>query len=247
KTGVFQMKQRPRTVSKIPTKKENTNKKRQEDGKETKTIDTSLLKKNDLTMILVGAGVITLLIFVIFFFSSGSKKDSTAAVPSGSILVTKLEKRLTQLEDQLMVEDAKTPDGGKTLLETAQASKKTSDFEPVKQRVERLETAFSVKFDSISDRLDKIEQSISVLRRSSIVTVKTAPAKKKVVTKTPVKKPVQKTVKKKVDKSMFHTVLKKETLYSISKKYNTTVAQLRKLNKLTEKSKIFPGDTLLIR
>ncbi|MCP4760335.1 MAG: LysM peptidoglycan-binding domain-containing protein [archaeon] len=46
---------------------------------------------------------------------------------------------------------------------------------------------------------------------------------------------------------MFHTVKKKETLYSIGKQYNITIDQLRKLNKLSKGAKIYPGDNLLVR
>ena len=42
-------------------------------------------------------------------------------------------------------------------------------------------------------------------------------------------------------------VEKQDTLYSISKKYNTTIDQLRKLNKLSKGATIYPGDKLLVR
>lgn len=43
-----------------------------------------------------------------------------------------------------------------------------------------------------------------------------------------------------------HVVKKGETLYSISKQYGLSVAQLRSINKLSENAAIFPGQTLKI-
>ncbi len=238
------MKTKGKPASKIPTTKENTNKKRQTEPKEGEPIDTSLLKKNEFTVILIGAGLVTVLIFLVFFFSSGPKKESKPAVAStAASSFNDLEKRLSLIEASI-----KNADLGdeKTLLEVAQSDNNT-EIEPFKQRVERLETAFSVKFDSISDRLSRIEQRVSELTRKSWSSAAKKTPVKKTTTKTPVKKVVKKTEKKEQDLSMFHTVQKKETLYSISRKYKTTVAKLRQLNKLDEKSKIFPGDTLLIK
>ena len=46
---------------------------------------------------------------------------------------------------------------------------------------------------------------------------------------------------------VIHQIQKGETLYNISKRYKTTVDQLRRLNKLSKTAKIFPGDNLIVQ
>jgi LysM repeat protein len=60
---------------------------------------------------------------------------------------------------------------------------------------------------------------------------------KKASAKAPARKPA----------TRYHTVRKGETLYSISKKYNTSVNALRKLNHLSANDKIYPGTNILVR
>ena len=107
----------------------------------------------------------------------------------------------------------------------------------LKDRLARLETAFTVKLDSLIERMETNEKNISLLKNKPVI-------KPKEKSKPKVSIPVKKAVKK---KSMFHTVIKKETLYSISKKYNISVEKLRKLNQLSKTAKIYPGDNLLVR
>jgi LysM repeat protein len=98
--------------------------------------------------------------------------------------------------------------------------------------------------------MGNMEKQLRVLRLKS----RTSPAKIK--TAVP-KKSSQKTASKKIVKkstvvtekkaAMFHTVKKGETLWSISQKYKTSVATLRKLNKMSSTATIYPGTNLLIR
>lgn len=93
------------------------------------------------------------------------------------------------------------------------------------------------------ERIGKIEKQISQL----IV-------KPDVIPDTPASKPgsadaasEKKVVKKEKKESIFHTVQKGETLFSISRKYNTNVETLRKLNNLSNDAAIFPGNNILVR
>ena len=54
-------------------------------------------------------------------------------------------------------------------------------------------------------------------------------------------------LKKEKKESIFHTVQKGETLFSISKKYNTSVEALKKLNNLPANAAIFPGNNILVK
>ena len=148
-----------------------------------------------------------------------------------------LEKRISALEKAGTME-------GKTIA--LDDKENAAGMGELANRVTQLETVSLVKFDSLVERLESLEKKIAQL--------KTAPVKPKPAVKAPVKKsppvakvPVKKAVKKEKKASIFHTVTKGETLYSISKKYKTTVPALKKLNNLSEKDKIFPGNNIIVR
>ncbi len=65
-------------------------------------------------------------------------------------------------------------------------------------------------------------------------------------TSTTVKKNTQKSLVKAKNGQLIHTVTAHETLYSLSKKYNTTISEIRKLNKLTTFS-LSEGQKLIIK
>jgi len=193
-------------------------------------LKTSLLKKNEFALILFGALLLTTLIFFIFFRSSDSKLEvveqnvSSAAFSDFEIRIQNIEKAL-QIEQDLKSE-------GVNIKESVM------EVNHIKDRLGRLETAFSVKFNSLIDRMGKIEKSILQLENKTVKKIVKKESEPKVVV------PVKKAVKK---KSQFHMVKKKETLYSIGKKYNISIDQLRKLNKLSKEATIYPGDNLLVR
>ena len=229
------MKQKGKPESKIRTTKTNTNKRKAPEApSKEKKFDASLIKKNEFAVILLGALLLTVIIFFVFFRSSEPKTDSRKQPMAGTSFA-ELEKRIEQIENTLQIQ-YKSCDPGSV-------NKKRSGVDPLKERVTRLETAFSVKFDSLVEQMEKLERNMMALKKKSA----SAPAPQK---KTVAKKsapPVKKTMTKSKKASMFHTVQKGETLYSISKKYNTTVSALRKLNNFSEKTKIYPGNNILIR
>jgi LysM repeat protein len=109
--------------------------------------------------------------------------------------------------------------------------------------VARLETAFSVKMDSMVERIGKIEKNISQLAAKSEISSEVHDAKPGPAAPAPEKK----TLKKEKKDPIFHTVQKGETLFSISRKYNTSVETLRKINNLSNDAAIFPGNNILVR
>jgi LysM repeat protein len=201
-------------------------KKGREAGGGTKKIEPSHLRKNEFAVILFGALLLTFIIFFFFFRSSGSQTESVNTNTSTQSFA-ELEKRIELLENILEILDSQGAAGD---------GMDVSSIGPVKKRVASLETAFSVKFDSLVKRMAAIEKNISELKKTSV-----AAQKSKLVAKqaTPVKQ------KKKT--GLFHTIKKGETLYSISKKYNTTVTKIRQLNKLSANANIYPGDSILVR
>ena len=213
--------------SKFFDKKSNINKKKSSESLDSdKKLKTSLLKKNEFALILFGALLLTILIFFFFFRSSDPKSEVVEQNVSNTAF-SDFEIRIQNIEKALQIEQG-------LKLEGVNIKESVTQVNHIKDRLGRLETAFSVKFDSLIDRMGKIEKSISQLENK---TVKKEPEPKAAV-------PVKKAVKK---KSQFHMVKKKETLYSISKKYNISIDELRKLNKLSKGATIYPGDNLLVR
>ena len=194
----------------------------------------SLLKKNEYAMILFGALALTIIVFFFFFRSSDSKTETVNSGASTASLAD-LEKRIENMEQAFQSQEKP---------ETGKAAESASAVDPVEERLARLETAFSVKFDSLSERMEKIEKTISLL---SAQPAKPSETTKPAVSEKKAAVPVKKAVKKEKATDMFHTVQKGETLYSIAKKYNTSVEALRKLNNLSAKDNIYIGNNILIR
>ncbi|MCD4677260.1 MAG: LysM peptidoglycan-binding domain-containing protein [Desulfobacula sp.] len=234
------MKFKEKPGSKIPTTKTNTNKKRISDvGDGEKKLDGSLLKKNEVALIILGALILIIIIFFFFFRSSNSKIDPAPKILSSTSFVD-FEKRIEKIEQALQLKEKQTPSAVNQSIVKKKSAKDVPGIDPLEERVTRLETAFSVKFDSLIERMVKIEKSILRLKNKPVATLTPKPVVKHVI-------PVKKAVKKEKKASMFHTVQKGETLYSISKKYNTSIASLRKLNNLSTNAKIYPGNNILIR
>jgi LysM repeat protein len=233
------MKFKSRSGPKIPTTQKNTNKKKEVDIAATPKPENnmSLIKKNEFALILLGALILTMVVFFVFFKSSDSSKAIDLKNTTGQSSSVNLEERIQILEKKI---DAlsntpgmdKNEEGGKAEL--------------LAQRVSRLEAAFAVKFDSVIERMAGIEKTLAQLKANSAKLAATPVVQKKVA-KTPPKKTSTVAAKSAAKKGVFHTVQKKETLYSISKKYNTTVAALRKLNNLSQNATIYPGDNILVK
>ena len=230
------MKLKETLETKIPTTKTNTNKKKLSEIPEgEKRTDMSLLKKNEFALILMGALLVTLIIFFFFFRTSDPDSPSVPADQAASS-TSDLESRMEKLEQALqgLGTSASSGEGG---------AKENVGINPLEERVARLETAFSLKMDSMVDKMGKIEKHIAQLTTKSeaapdVPEAKPGPA---------VAAPEKKIVKKEKKESLFHTVQKGETLFSISRKYHTNVEALRKLNNLPGDAAIFPGNNILVR
>ena len=182
----------------------------------------SFLRKNEFALILFGALLLTLIVFFIFFRADGSAPEK--AVPQAPSF-DQLEKRIQALEQGLALKQE--PVSGK----------------PLAARIGRVETALSLKMDALAEQVEKLESRLAAMEKAP----RPAKASPPVV---PVKKPAVKkpaATAKTPKAPMFHTVKKGETLYSIGKKYNISVSRLRTLNKLSEKTDIYPGTNLLVR
>lgn len=233
--------------------KKETNQKKNEPGVSAFESGTSLLKKNEFTMIIIAALVVTALVFFFLFRGSSTQESSEqgAVLTKGEDQIAPgFEDRISALEISL----AKiASSSGRN--ENQVASRAVSDLD---ERIRRIETAVNLKLDTLIERVDKLEG-----RLNKLAVVALTPPQKTVVNPEPkVKKPalapkkkVQVTKKKAVNPKaekpkktgQFHTVQKGETLWSISQKYKISVAAIRKLNNLAPEDKIYPGSNLLVR
>ena len=193
---------------------------------------TSLLKKNELSAIFLVAGVITLIVFFVFFKFTGEKSEDPAVAAAS---VQSIEERMVALEKLVNLQNPQ--------------SATHAPLDSYTARVERVEAALSVKFDLVANRLASLEKGLSgiekkVNKRLERSTQAKPPVKKVVKKPAPVKKaPAKGTTKA----AVLHTVKKGDTLYSISRRYKTSVKNLKALNKLAAKAEIFPGDKLVVR
>jgi len=238
------MKSKDKSVSKIATTQTNTNQKKKHKDPVSMGLGGSLLKKNEFTLIIAGALVVTIIVFFFFFRSSDSQTKNLPSL-SGNGSFGSLEKRIGAIEKAL--EKFQTGDMKDFISSTAIS---TTELAPVQQKVSRLEASVSVKFDSLIERMGKLEQEISALKKknTSRTQVKKATTSAKSSGKSQVKTALKKpnvTSEKKAP--IFHTVKKGETLWGISQKYKTSVADLRKLNKLSTTAKIYPGTNIMVR
>ena len=152
--------------------------------------------------------------------------------------VSALDTRVAALEEKLALPNS----GG-----MPDSKSQNKAVETLTQRVARLETAFSLKFDSMLDRLAGLEKRMAEMAATP---VSSAGSQKNTAVESTRKEtknaavPMKKAVKK---SNLFHTVKKGETLYSISRQYDTTVDRLRELNNLSQKADIYPGNNILVR
>ena len=100
------------------------------------------------------------------------------------------------------------------------------------------------QFNLLNDRMAKLETSITAKIDqliSELEVLKSTPVSKP---KTKAEAPQPAKQKQKEIKPTVHKVQAGETLYRISKHYGLTIDQLRKYNKLTPDTKIYPGQEL---
>lgn len=204
-------------------------------------LSISLIRKNEFALILGGALVMTLLVFFLFFRSSDSKtQDKSGAATIGSL--AELDTRIQAIEAALerIQRESDSSTDPKTALEAA--------LNPLHQTVSRIENTHTVKFDSLTERMGKLEQQILDLDKKPGTSVAKAspPAVTPKAVSPPEKKPAAKpTVQQ--DKKIFHTVQKGETLWGIAQKYQTSVDALRKLNKMPADAELHSGAKIQVK
>ncbi|HKL01667.1 MAG TPA: LysM peptidoglycan-binding domain-containing protein [Desulfotignum sp.] len=232
------MKQKDKPGVKNTAPQTSPNRKKKPAPSGPKAAGSSLLKKNEFTLIIAGALVATLVVFFLFFRTSDPQTPAVSSLP-GETVPEDLEERLSSLESGLENMQAKLTfavgDTNDASLEETLAR--------IQQQVSRIEAAAQIKLDSLTERMGNLEQKLSSVSKMAAASspVESQPADTKPV----VKKSTA--VQEKKSSGIFHTVKKGETLWRISQQYNTTVAALRKLNNLDPGADIYPGTNLMVR
>ena len=208
------------------------------------------LQKYEIIIMLLGAGIISVLIFFVFLKPSGDNNLFKTKNNTDPVTVEDFQKQVDRLADMVeksgLKEDRKTQ-GNKG---SASSTEETSNiaYNDHEKRIERIEASLSIKYETLASRISKLERSIANLSRKIDSNKKAGSAKvvKQPLVKTSKKTETKKAVSKKKE-SIFHTVKKGDTLYSLSKQYGTSVSQLEKINHLPKNANIYPGDNLLIK
>ncbi len=253
------MKPKAKSGSKMSAVENNANRKEKATPQGGFDLGGSLLKLNEFTLIILGALVVTVLVFFLFFRSPDPGHDKIqpqATVDSGmlqgevSAINSRLEQRIADIEVSLSRLAASSPEPA-----ASSTSGNIKALTALDHRITRLEQAVTLKLDTLMERLAQMDKELAALKKLPSVSksaerpplVETSKPEDSVAAKAPLKK-VATTIKKPKHKStIFHTVKKGETLWSISKAYNTNVGAIRKLNNMTAKDKIYPGNNIIVR
>ncbi|MFH1153491.1 MAG: LysM peptidoglycan-binding domain-containing protein [Pseudomonadota bacterium] len=204
----------------------------------------SLLKKNELVLILVGAALVTILAF--FIFTKPSDKSSTETMGKAEAMaIDDLNARIAHLEK--LVTELKTMPGSRDVGPQ-------SSLDAYQARLERIEAALAMKSDSLTRRFDSLESRFSSLVKTTEqqpapkTTAPTLPEKqvKPEVKPGPAPVPASAPPKETKAQAAVHVVGKGDTLYGIARKYKTSVPAILKLNGLSDKDSIHPGDRLSV-
>lgn len=208
------------------------------------------LKKYEIIIMLLGAGIISVLIFFVFLKPSEESNLFKTNQNSEQVTVEDFQNQIDRLVN--MVEKVASTDN-KDLVKKGSNKKApkqnaaNSVLADHAKRLERIEASLSIKYETLASRIKRLERSIDKLSRK-VDSKKTSPVSvvKRPSTKTSKKEETKKNVTPKKE-SIFHTVIKGDTLYSLSQQYGTGVAELEKMNHLPKNANIYPGDNLLVK
>ena len=186
---------------------------------------STILSRNPVRYLYWGLGIAVVtgvVLLVMLLFSNINESADLTRIKEMEQAIQRLEQRLEKYEG---IDEKVT-----RIWEQAKA------FEKFKTRFDRSEASTSL-------RMDHLAMSLDALQKKSDDTVKKVKAleRKPVAKKASVSPPPP---KKKSVKG--HTVAAGETLFSISRRYNLSVEQLKTINKLSEGAVIHVGQKLIV-
>jgi LysM repeat protein len=154
---------------------------------------------------------------LVVFFVSMAGKDNNIEVAR----IETLEKRLGSLEDRLFKMEG-------TDIQIKSVGQQDGKIEALQGKVLQLET-------DITSRMDRISTDLSKLSKKSSVSIKATPAPRG-----------KTTAKAAASQPLYHQVRSGDTLFGIGIQYGISVEEISKLNKLSSKKVIHPGQKLIV-
>ena len=149
--------------------------------------------------------------------------------PSAVAQINELEQKLEQLEQRLAKYDGMDE-------KVTRIWEQAKSFETFKTRFDRSEASMSLRMDHLAMSLDALQKKTDeTLKKVGNLEKIPKPALAPVISP-----PATKTAAK------VHVVAAGDTLYSISRKYNLSVDELRAINKLSKKTVIHVGQSLTV-
>ena len=180
--------------------------------------------------IVILGGIVLLLVIAFFALSSGSKNkqppDNTT--PATQATLSQLEQRIARLDGigkKIQLLEARDRELRKSLEE-----------------INRTESLLSQRVDQLSQVVDELQNSMT-LRSTSTEASPTAPAENRSYVEAP---PTITRMPFSLPEPQHHEVRPGDTLYSIAQRYNLTVDKLCRLNNMTPRQVIHPGQELLV-
>jgi len=171
----------------------------------------------------LGIAVVTgVVLLVMLLFSNINESADLTRIKEMEQTIQRLEQRLEKYEG---IDEKVT-----RIWEQAKA------FEKFKTRFDRSEASMSLRMDHLAMSLDALQKkSDETLKK--VVALEKKPVEKKAPASPP---PIRKNAVKS------HTVAAGETLFSISRRYNLSVEQLKTINKLSEGAVLHVGQKLIV-
>jgi LysM repeat protein len=182
--------------------------------------------KRSLKPVLIAGGGLLVAVIVVLMFLSGSPKSAEKDQ------LKSIETRLKQIEEKLA--KLEWIDTGMARLD-----RKEKDFAALSERMTQMESSMNRRIDQLGKEAVKPaakQEPVTARTESAPPRPEAAPAKS-----APASPKVEKDSKAKV-----HVVEKGETLYGISRRYGIPAEQLFKLNQLSPKDPIRPGQKLIL-
>jgi LysM repeat protein len=182
--------------------------------------------KRSLKPVLIAGGGLLVAVIVVLMFLSGSPKSAEKDQ------IKSIETRLKQIEEKLA--KLEWIDTGMARLD-----RKEKDFATLTERMTQMESSMNRRIDQLG------KEAVKPAAKQEPATAKTesAPPRPEAA---PAKSAPASPKAEKDSKAKVHVVEKGETLYGISRRYGIPAEQLFKLNQLSPKDPIRPGQKLLL-
>lgn len=182
--------------------------------------------KRSLKPVLIAGGGLLVAVIVVLMFLSGSPKSTEKDQ------LKSIETRLKQIEEKLA--KLEWIDTGMARLD-----RKEKDFATLAERMTQMESSMNRRIDQLG------KEAVRPAAKHEPATAKTesAPPRPEAA---PAKSAPAAPKAEKDSKAKVHVVEKGETLYGISRRYGIPAEQLFKLNQLSPKDPIRPGQKLIL-